>query len=242
MENITWSSSGNFLSIPTDCPQRNERLGWAGDISVFSRTATYLADVSQFLRRYVQSMRDVQRSDGRFPDIAPLGGGFGGLLWGSAGITVPWECYQQYGDKRLLNEHYDAMSQYIQYILDKMIEKETGLLVQNRAWGDLGDWLGLEDEKNDKSLLWEAYFIYDLELMNKIATILGKQMDAERFSKLYAERKTFFNKTYIRPNDGKTIFSSFLPKKRGTSIDIQTSYVLPLAFNIINDEQERKSQ
>lgn len=93
-----------------------------------------------------------------------------------------------------------------------MIEKETGLLVQNRAWGDLGDWLGLEDEKNDKSLLWEAYFIYDLELMNKIATILGKQMDAERFSKLYAERKTFFNKTYIRPNDGKTIFSSFLPK------------------------------
>lgn len=92
-------------------------------------------------------MRDVQRSDGRFPDIAPLGGGFGGLLWGSAGITVPWECYQQYGDKRLLNEHYDAMSQYIQYILDKMIEKETGLLVQNRAWGDLGDWLGLEDEK-----------------------------------------------------------------------------------------------
>ena len=190
-KNITWSSSGNFLSIPTDCPQRNERLGWAGDISVFSRTATYLADVSQFLRRYVQSMRDVQRSDGRFPDIAPLGGGFGGLLWGSAGITVPWECYQQYGDKRLLNEHYDAMSQYIQYILDKMIEKETGLLVQNRAWGDLGDWLGLEDEKNDKSLLWEAYFIYDLELMNKIATILGKQMDAERFSKLYAERKNF---------------------------------------------------
>ena len=87
----------------------------------------------------------------------------------------PWECYQQYGDKRLLNEHYDAMSQYIQYILDKMIEKETGLLVQNRAWGDLGDWLGLEDEKNDKSLLWEAYFIYDLELMNKIATILGKR-------------------------------------------------------------------
>jgi len=141
----------------------------------------------------------------------------------------------------VLNEHYDAMSQYIQYILDKMIEKETGLLVQNRAWGDLGDWLGLEDEKNDKSLLWEAYFIYDLELMNKIATILGKQMDAERFSKLYAERKTFFNKTYIRPNDGKTIFSSFLPKKRGTSIDIQTSYVLPLAFNIINDEQKEKA-
>lgn len=239
-KNITWSSSGNFLSIPTDCPQRNERLGWAGDISVFSRTATYLADVPQFLRRYLQSMRDVQRTDGRFPDIAPLGGGFGGLLWGSAGITVPWECYQQYGDKVLLNEHYDAMKQYIHHILDKMIDKETGLLVQDRAWGDLGDWLGLEDEKNDKSLLWEAYFIYDLQLMNKIAVILGKNKDAEWFNKLYEERKTFFNQTYIRPDNGKTIFSSFIPEKRGTSIDIQTSYVLPLVFGIIDDAQKDK--
>lgn len=84
-ENITWSTYANFLSIPTDCPQRNERLGWAGDISVFSRTATYLTDASQFLRRYLYAMRDVQRQDGRFADIAPLGGGFGGMLWGSAG-------------------------------------------------------------------------------------------------------------------------------------------------------------
>lgn len=104
--NIVWSTNANFLSIPTDCPQRNERLGWAGDISVFSRTSTYLADVSQFLRRYLQAMRDVQRKDGRFADVAPLGVGFGGLLWGSAGITVPWEIYQQYGDEAVLSEHY----------------------------------------------------------------------------------------------------------------------------------------
>ncbi|MEL5893180.1 family 78 glycoside hydrolase catalytic domain [Bacteroides sp. GD17] len=239
-ENITWSSFGNFLSIPTDCPQRNERLGWAGDISVFSRTATYLADVPQFLRRYLQAMRDVQRNDGCFPDIAPLGGGFGGLLWGSAGITVPWECYQQYGDKVLLNEHYDAMKQYISHILDKMIDQETGLLVQNRAWGDLGDWLGLEDEKNDRSLLWEAYFIYDLELMHKMAVALGKGSDAEWFRKLHDERKAFFNKIYIRPSDSKTVFSSFIPDKQGTLIDIQTSYVLPLVFDIINNEQKSK--
>ena len=71
-----------------DCPQRNERLGWAGDISVFSRTATYLTDASQFLRRYLYAMRDVQRQDGRFADIAPLGGGFGGMLWGSAGTRA----------------------------------------------------------------------------------------------------------------------------------------------------------
>ncbi len=88
--NITWSARGNFLSIPTDCPQRNERLGWMGDISVFSRTATYLASVPQFLRRFLCSVRDTQHADGRFPDVAPHDVGFGGLLWGSAGITVPW--------------------------------------------------------------------------------------------------------------------------------------------------------
>ena len=239
-KNITWSSYGNFLSIPTDCPQRNERLGWAGDISVFSRTATYLADVPQFLRRYLRSMRDVQRTDGRFPDIAPLGGGFGGLLWGSAGITVPWECYQQYGDTILLSEHYDAMKRYIQYIIDNTIETETNLIVQTRSWGDLCDWLGLEDEKNDKSLVWEAYFIYDLELMAKMATALGKAADAEWFRELHAARKDFFNKTYIEPETGKTLFSAFVPEKKGSHIDIQTSYVLPLAFNIIDEENRNK--
>lgn len=239
-ENITWSSLANFISIPTDCPQRNERLGWAGDISVFSRTATYLADVPQFLRRYLRSMRDVQREDGRFPDIAPLGGGFGGMLWGSAGITVPWECYQQYGDKVLLAEHYNAMKRYISYILAKTIEPKTNLLVQNRAWGDLCDWLGLEDNRNDKSLLWEAYFIYDLDLMSKIATILDKTADAEEYRKLYYDRKAFFNSTYLQPETRKTIHSAFIPEKQGTLVDTQTSYVLPLVFGIIDEEDKPK--
>lgn len=239
-ENITWSSYANFMSIPTDCPQRNERLGWAGDISIFSRTATYLADVPQFLRRYLQAMRDVQREDGRFADIAPLGGGFGGVLWGSAGITVPWECYQQFGDKALLAEHYPAMKRYISYILDDTIDPATNLLVQYRAWGDLCDWLGPEDEKNDKSLLWEAYFIYDLELMSKMAAILGEAEDAERFERLYKERKAFFNRTYIDSVTGKTVFSAFVPEKRGMLVDTQTSYVLPLAFDIIDCESKEK--
>src|SRR5262249_45210700 len=95
--NLTWSKIYNLLSIPTDCPQRNERMGWSGDISVFSRTATYVSAADQFLTRHMRAMRDVQESNGRFTDIAPVGNGFGGVLWGSAGITVPWEIYQQYG-------------------------------------------------------------------------------------------------------------------------------------------------
>lgn len=234
-KNIMWSTYSNFLSIPTDCAQRNERLGWSGDISVFSRTATYLADVSQFLGRHLLAMRDVQREDGRFPDIAPLGGGFGGILWGSAGITVAWETYQQYNDVDLLREHYNAMKSYIAY-LSKQIAPETNILGQQykQNWGSLADWLGPENSRNEKTLLWEAYFIYDLEIMNKIATVLGEKDDAEKFSKLYTKRKDFFNETYINP-EGKTISAD-----GAKIIDTQTSYILPLAFDIIDEKHKEK--
>ncbi|THU40214.1 alpha-L-rhamnosidase [Niastella caeni] len=229
-ENITWSTLANFMSIPTDCPQRNERLGWSGDISVFSRTATYLADVPQFFRRHMLAMRDVQREDGRFTDVAPLGGGFGGVLWGSAGITVAWESYQQYGDKDLLAEHYEAMKRYIRFLVQD-IDPQTGVLYEKerKVWSSLGDWLSLEYEKSEKALLWESYFIYDLEQMAKIASILGNKQDEEWFTKLSKERKYFFNKTFVDSKTGKTIF-------RGKPIDTQTSYVLPLQFNLFNEE------
>lgn len=239
-KNITWSMYSNFISIPTDCPQRNERLGWGGDISIFSRTATYMADVQQFLRRHMLAMRDTQEENGRFTDISPLGVGFGGLLWGSAGITVAWESYQQYNDKDLLAEHYNAMKSYIHFILNETMDNETGVIVQKRAWGDLADWLGPEDEKNDKSLLWEAYFLYDLEIMQKVAAILGKTDDSEWYAQKYDERKKFFNKTYLDNETGKTVFSAFDPKRLGKPVDTQTSYILPLVFNLVNDENKEK--
>ncbi|MDR0542969.1 MAG: family 78 glycoside hydrolase catalytic domain, partial [Dysgonamonadaceae bacterium] len=211
-ENIKWSMLGNFLSIPTDCPQRNERMGWSGDISVFSRTAVYLADVHDFLRRHLLAMRDVQREDGRFSDVAPMGGGFGGILWGSAGITVAWESYRQYVDKQMLAEHYDAMKRYIDFVLEKYIDKETNILVQENpnSWSNLGDWLGLEQEKNDNSLLWESYFLFDLEIMRNFAHILGKTTDEQFFTEKYNQRKTFFNETYIDRQTGRTICSGFV--------------------------------
>ncbi|MDD3562000.1 MAG: family 78 glycoside hydrolase catalytic domain [Petrimonas mucosa] len=230
-ENIVWSSRGNFISIPTDCPQRNERMGWSGDISVFSRTATYMGYLPQFLRRHMVAMRDTQRKDGRFADVAPIGGGFGGILWGSAGITVAWESYLQYNDRELLEEHYGAMDAYIDYLM-RHIDPETGIMTE----GTLGDWLGPEQEKNDNSLLWEAYFIYDLQLMERIATVLGKQQDAARFRELLTARKAFFNRTYIDRESGKTIHSGFRePHRKGETIGTQTSYLLPLAFDICND-------
>lgn len=233
-ENITWSMYANFISIPTDCPQRNERLGWSGDISVFSRTATYLAGVPQFLRRHMLAMRNVQREDGRFSDVAPLGGGFGGVLWGSAGITVAWESYQQFNDKDMLAEHYDAMKAYLSFLI-RSIDPVTNVLDDkiSKEWWALGDWLSPEYDRSEKTLLWESYFIYDLEIMSKIAGILNKKEDEIGYKKKGAERKVFFNQTYVDPATGKTAF-------RGKMINTQTSYVLPLAFNIFDDRNKGK--
>jgi alpha-L-rhamnosidase len=231
-ENITWSMYANFISIPTDCPQRNERLGWSGDISVFSRTATYLAAIPQFLRRHLQAMRDVQRGDGRFTDVAPLGGGFGGVLWGSAGITVAWESYQQYDDKAMLAEHYEAMKVYMSF-LNKSIDPVTNVLDDkiSKEWWSLGDWLSPQYDRSEKTLLWESYFIYDLDMMSKIAAVLNKKEDEAWYKNMATKRKAFFHQTYVDPATGKTAF-------RGKMIDTQASYALPLAFNIFDEKNK----
>jgi alpha-L-rhamnosidase len=244
-ENITWSMRGNFLSIPTDTPARNERMGWSGDINVFSRASTYLGDVQPFLRRHMQAMRDIQNKQGRFTDVAPIGGGFGGTLWGSAGIVVAWEVYQQYGDTELLREHYGAMKSYVEFLGTK-VNPKTGILDE----GPLGDWLSPEGFKNDNSLLWNAYQVYDLEILAKVAEILDYEEDASIFWNQHKDRKAFFNKTYVDIQSHKTIhtgkegfsFGPTIPEDRkpkaGDFVDTQASYAIPLAFNVFNDKHK----
>ena len=128
------------------------------------------------------------------------------------------------------------MCRYVDYVRTRNINPETGILEQEKVWGNLGDWLGPEDNKNDKTLMWEAYFLYDLDIMKKVAQILGKKEDAEKFEKLYDERKSFFNRTYIDPQTAKTISSGANGPEKGKLVDIQTSYVLPLSFGIVNPE------
>jgi alpha-L-rhamnosidase len=235
--NLVWSNVDNFLSIPTDCPQRNERMGWSGDISVFSRTATYVSNADQFLRRHMLAMRNVQTAKGKFTDIAPVGGGFGGLLWGSAGITVAWETYQQYNDIELLKEHYTAMVNYINY-LDSSIDKQTGLCTDRQ----LGDWLGPQNNQLGTDFLVTAYHVFDLGIMQKVAELLGNKTDAARFEKMYNERKTFFNKTFVNAGKktmglvGGGMFGSAGVKQEWKVADIQTAYAVGLALNAFSDE------
>jgi len=236
--NLCWSNVDNFLTLPTDCPQRNERMGWSGDISVFSRTATYVSNSDQFLRRHMIAMRDVQRESGKFTDIAPIGGGFGGVLWGSAGITVPWEVYQQFNDVTLLEEHYDAMVAYIDY-LETTIDPETGITSD----GQLGDWLGPQNNMLGTPFLTTAYHVFDLWIMKNVADILGNEADAARFEKMYKDRKDFFNNTFIN-EDGKTMglvggggFGAPRNVEPGFKLaDTQTSYAVGLALGAFSDD------
>jgi len=247
-ENITWSLRSNFLSIPTDTPARNERMGWSGDINVFSEAATYLADADPFLSRHMLAMRDIQREDGRFTDVAPVGGGFGGTLWGSAGIIVAWEVYQQYGDLALLADHYDAMKRYVAFLNSK-IDLETGIINE----GPLGDWLSPEGFKNEDTAFWTAYHLRDLEILAKTADLLGKIDEANEFRKQYNDRKEFFNKTYVDSETGKSLhlgnqsmrFGPPLPedirKKAGDFVDTQASYAIPLNMGVLNEENKTKT-
>lgn len=233
-ENITWSTMGNFLSIPTDCPQRNERLGWNGDISVFSKTATYLTGMPHFLRRHIRANRDLQSDNGKFPDVAPIGFGFGDILWGSAGITVPWESYLQFDDVEMIAEHYDAATRYIDY-LATLISAETGRLKENDAgiWSHLGDWLSPEYNRSVKNILWEEYLIYDLQIVKKMAHILNRRDDEEKYTKLLNERLIFFNNNYIEKESGKFIYNDKI-------VDTQAVYALALSFEIPDEEIKPK--
>ncbi|MGW8316249.1 MAG: family 78 glycoside hydrolase catalytic domain [Bacteroidales bacterium] len=235
--NLVWSNIDNFLTLPTDCPQRNERMGWSGDISVFSRTATYVSNSDQFLRRHVLAMRDVQKPSGKFTDVAPIGGGFGGVLWGSAGITVPWEAYQQFDDTGLLEEHYDAMVAYIDY-LDGTIDPETGITTD----GQLGDWLGPQNNQLGTPFLTTAYHVFDLWIITQVAELLGKGQDAERFASMYRERKDFFNTRFVN-EEGKTMaLITGIGFGPGPAVppelrlaDTQTSYAVGLALEAFHD-------
>lgn len=236
--NLTWSNVDNFLSVPTDCPQRNERMGWSGDINVFAPTATYVSDASQFIRRHLQAMRDTQANNGRFADVAPVGGGFGGVLWGVAGITLPWESYWQYGDKGLLAEHYSAMNEYMSFI-QSSIDSETGLSSDST----LGDWLGPQNNQLGADYLVTAYHIYALEIMVKVAAILGDNSQSNAYQSQYQERKAFFNKQFVNDQNqtvgligGPNMFNPSASPAQWAIADTQTSFAVGLALNAFDED------
>lgn len=224
-ENVRWSQKCNFINIPTDCPQRNERMGWAGDTHVFCHTALHNADLKQFYERNLQAMADLQTEEGQFPEIAPVGGGFGGITYESATIFIAWELYQHYGDVRTLEKFYPGMKKYMEYMKDKGL---PGVGDFSKV-GPLGDWLAPED--TDLQLLWNAFYYKDAFLMGKISEVLGMEDDRAEYELLASKVKAFWNKTFIDKETGKTCTMD------GKLCDTQCSYVIGLEYGVADDRE-----
>ena len=226
--NIQWGQRGNFFSVPTDCPQRDERLGWTGDAQVFAPTAAYNMDVSAFFYKWLQDMRDCQKPDGLVPDIIPGRGswGIGSPAWADAMVTIPMTLYERYGDKRVLADNYEAMKKWFGYVL-----KTSKNLIRPEA--GYGDWLQPYSEKTRKnpndsrgdssvSLIGTAYFARCADILSYSAEILGNKADAKTYADWSKKIKEAFVKTFVKP-DG-TVGSG-----------LQTEQAIALEYVLVGD-------
>lgn len=237
--NIVWGQRGNFLAVPTDCPQRDERLGWTGDANVFCRTSTYNMMTGPFFNRWFYTLRD-QKSDngdvgGYYPSLggtkegAPRSGFERGCGWSDVTITVPWEMYQQYGDLGFVERHYGAMKDYM-----KFLESQAKDYIYPDAfyWGD---WLA--PVPTNISMLSTAYFGYDARLMREMAAALGYKEDAAYYDNLFRNiSRAYCN--YFFDSEGYTIEGNHEGTPR---MDTQTSYLLPLAFLELPEDLQQKA-
>ena len=216
-KNIFWGQRGNYVDVPTDCPQRDERLGWMGDAQIFVRTATYNNDIAGFMTKWTRDVQDAQSVKGGYSDVSPrlVDNSDGAPAWGDAGVIVPWTIYQAYGDTRILEARYDSMARWIKYI----DEANPNHIWVNRANNNFGDWLNVQDD-TPRDVIGTAYFARSTDLMAQISKVLGKKAQAEKYTKLLSEIKVAFNQQFVSA-DG-TI--------KG---DSQTDYVLALHFGLL---------
>ena len=221
-----WGQRGNFLSIPTDCPQRDERLGWMGDAGVFWRTGSYNFDIAAFSQKFMQDIVDAQTSQGAFtnvsPNTLPFGGGgtegtsawsegmVGAPGWGDAGVIVPWTTWMQYGNRAIIEQNWDAMQRWMDFIQTR----NPGFLRTKGVGPNFADWLA-PDENTNKDLLATAYWALIAHMMSQMAHAVGKEADAKRYDDVVQNIRVAFQKAYIK-DDGEV----------GTGT--QTSYVVAL--------------
>ena len=222
--NIYWTQRANFIEIPTDCPQRDERLGWTGDAQVYVRTATLNCDVEAFYTKWLVDLdEDGQRADGEFPMVAPVkvAGDDGGPAWADAGVICPWTIYDVYGDRRILARHYDAMTKFIAFCQNR---SKANLLPPDK-YHCFGDWLNINAD-TPKDVIYTAYFAYSTKLTAQAAAVLGKTDNAAKYNDLFTRIKAAFNQAYVT-DDGRI------------SGDTQTAYVLALAFDLVDGERAK---
>lgn len=219
-KNILWGQRGNFVSVPTDCPQRDERLGWTGDAQIFCRTATFNMDVAAFFTKWLADMRDAQLPNGAFTDVVPQFEGMpaGAPAWGDAGVIIPWTLYRVYGDTRLIREHYPAMQRWMNYIA----EANPFYLRTKRLNNNYSDWVALERGSSAEQIA-TAYWAKIAGMMAEMADAIGRSLEAANYHALYETIRQAFITAYVLP-DGRI--------ETGT----QTAYALALDNDLVPEE------
>ena len=225
--NIKWGQKGNFLDVPTDCPQRDERLGWTGDAQVFIPTAAFNFDVAAFFTKWTKDISADQSDNGKVPHVIPdvLQGAGGSAAWGDAAIIVPWNIYLAYNDKRILIEQYESMKEWLGFM-----QKKAGNDYLWTGGRHFGDWLafssttpGYPGATTVKDLIATAYYAYSSALLGKIAAIIGNHADANQYKTLSKNIKKAFVNEFVT-SSGRLVSHT------------QTAYCLALAFDLLPDE------
>ena len=232
-ENVVWSMRGNFFDIPTDCPQRDERLGWTGDLQVFSPVAAFLYDSYGFLASWLQDLAAEQREmGGVVPSVVPntINGPLqGAAAWGDAAVIVPWVLYQRYGDESILRAQFESMRAWVDWI--------EGFAGENRLWDhgfQYGDWLDPAappaspgDARTDPYLIATAYFARSAELVGRTAGVLGRGEEEAHYLGLADEVRRAFAREYVTPA-GRLLS------------DAQTAYTVATEFGLLPEPEQRQ--
>jgi len=238
-QNIVWGQKGNFLDVPTDCPQRDERLGWTGDAQVFIRTSTYQMNVAPFFAKWLRDLAADQKPNGGVPFVVPhvpFGDAFGGeerqyssAAWGDAAVICPWTLYEVYGDRRALEEQYPSMKAWVEYIRsqgDNVYLWNTGF--------HFGDWLALDGKEGSykgqtpEDLIATAFYAHSARLLARAADALGFAEDAARYRALHANVVEAFRREFVSPN-GRVIAPT------------QTAYVVALMFDLLEERHRERA-
>lgn len=240
ISNVLWGQKGNFLDIPTDCPQRDERMGWTGDAQVFAGTAAFNMDVYAFFSKYGYDLWLEQKvRNGAVPNTVPdvpdkFKPESSSSAWGDAATVIPWTMYIYYGDKSILEQQFESMKSWVDYI--KGFDELGG---SQRLWRNgfhFGDWLALDAEntnspipvgKTDRHFIASAYYYYSSTLVAKAATVIGKEEEAKKYADLAAEIRQSIQNEYISPNGKLTI-------------DTQTAYIVALYMDLVDEELKQR--
>jgi alpha-L-rhamnosidase len=224
-KNVVWTQRANFIDLPTDCPQRDERFGWTGDAQIYVRAATYNADVAAFYTKWLRELMESQRPSGAFPGYAPYpfqhGAEFG-TAWADAGVICPWTIWQAYGDTRILERCWPNMVKFIAW--RKATSQNNLGITHGNDWGD---WLSF-GTKTPLDYVDTVYFAHSARLMSEMAVALGKNAEAAEYKTLFESVKAAFNKKYVHADGTLTV-------------DTQTAYALALYMELLPAELRARS-